>query len=137
MKTTLKRMKGDNLLPEQKTLGSFTQEKRDEIIIFVDSREQASSVTKELFEKECKIIMKQLEETVPATNMYLDVSNGHFESKKNSDDTEKAFLDIKKQIEIGKDIGMDVKNLANAFINTELYCQNLELKALIREEYKI
>ena len=61
MKTTLKRMKGDNLLPEQKTLGSFTGEKRDEIIIFVDSREQASSVTKELFEKDCKIIMKQLD----------------------------------------------------------------------------
>jgi ERCC4-related helicase len=62
MKTTLKRMKDDNnMLPQQKTLGSFTEEKRDEIIIFVDSREQASSVTKELFEKDCKIIMKQLD----------------------------------------------------------------------------
>jgi len=61
MKTTLARMSKTNLLPEQKTLGSFTNEKSDEIIIFVDSREQASNVTKELFEKECKIIMKPLD----------------------------------------------------------------------------
>jgi ERCC4-related helicase/ERCC4-type nuclease len=33
---------------------------KKEIIIYVDSREQASSVTKNLFEKECKVIMKQL-----------------------------------------------------------------------------
>ena len=61
MKTTLARMSKTNLMPEQKTLGSFTNEKSDEIIIFVDSREQASTVTKELFEKECKIIMKTLD----------------------------------------------------------------------------
>ena len=61
MKTTLARMSKTNLLPEQKTLGSFTNEKSDEIIIFVDSREQASNVTKELFKKECKIIMKPLD----------------------------------------------------------------------------
>jgi len=61
MKTTLARMKRTNLLPEQKTLGSFSEEKSNEIIIFVDSREQASNVTKELFEKECKIIMKPLD----------------------------------------------------------------------------
>ena len=60
MKSTLAKMKGTNILPEQQTLGSFTKEKSDEIIIFVDSREQASNVTKELFEKDCKIIMKQL-----------------------------------------------------------------------------
>ena len=61
MKTTLARMSKTNLMPEQKTLGSFTSEKSDEIIIFVDSREQASTVTKDLFEKECKIIMKPLD----------------------------------------------------------------------------
>ena len=59
MKNTLKKMRGTKL-ENQSTLGSFTQEKSDEIIIFVDSREQASTVTKTLFEKECKIIMKQL-----------------------------------------------------------------------------
>ncbi len=48
-----------NLLPEQSTLANFSESK-NEIIIFVDSREQASSVTKNLFEKECKVIMKQL-----------------------------------------------------------------------------
>ncbi len=58
MHTTLKNMKG-NKLEEQSTLQAFS-EKTDEIIIFVDNREQASSVTKELFGKECKIIMKQL-----------------------------------------------------------------------------
>ncbi len=48
-----------NLLGEQSTLVNFSENK-NEIIIFVDSREQASSVTKNLFEKKCKVIMKQL-----------------------------------------------------------------------------
>ncbi len=59
MKNTLVNMKRANVLPEQSTLATFS-EKSDEIIIFVDNREQASSVTKALFERECKIIMKQL-----------------------------------------------------------------------------
>jgi ERCC4-related helicase/intein/homing endonuclease len=62
MKTTLGKMKGKeaNILPEQQTLAEFSEEKSDTIIIFVDNREQASSVTKDLFGKDCKIIMKQL-----------------------------------------------------------------------------
>ncbi|MDD4251060.1 MAG: DEAD/DEAH box helicase [Candidatus ainarchaeum sp.] len=59
MKTVLTKMKNNNILPEQSTLANFSQ-KSEEIIIFVDSREQASSVAKELFEKKCKIIMKPL-----------------------------------------------------------------------------
>jgi ERCC4-related helicase len=58
MQANLKKMKG-TMLPEQATLTSFS-EAQEEIIIFVDAREQASSVTKELFEKECRIIQKQL-----------------------------------------------------------------------------
>ncbi len=59
MKTVLNNMKKSNILPEQSTLKSFS-EKNEEIIIFVDSREQNSNVLKELFEKDCKIITKQL-----------------------------------------------------------------------------
>ncbi|MDD3083641.1 MAG: DEAD/DEAH box helicase [Candidatus ainarchaeum sp.] len=59
MKNTLINMKKTNILPEQSTLKNFS-EKTNEIIIFVDTREQASNVVKKLFEKECKIIMKPL-----------------------------------------------------------------------------
>lgn len=50
----------NNILPEQSTLNNFLENKNEEIIIFVDHREQNSTVTKDLFNKECKIIMKQL-----------------------------------------------------------------------------
>jgi Fanconi anemia group M protein len=61
MKETLSEMKKNDYAPEQTVLQNFS-EKGDEIIIFTDSREQASSVTKNLFEKEkVKVIMKQLE----------------------------------------------------------------------------
>jgi len=48
--------------PEQTILSTFSTEKSDKIIIFVDSREQASSVNKELFSHEdVKVIMKPLD----------------------------------------------------------------------------
>jgi len=60
MKTTLNRIKG-TALPEQSTLLSFSENEAEEkIIVFVDSREQASNVTKKLFDREVKVIMKQL-----------------------------------------------------------------------------
>ncbi len=65
MKETLHSMKKneDLILQEQTLLKTFDDEKKsNQIIIFVDSREQASNVNKELFEKEgVKIIMKPLE----------------------------------------------------------------------------
>lgn len=48
-----------NILPEQSTLSNFI-EKSNEVIIFADTREQASNATKKLFDRECKVIMKQL-----------------------------------------------------------------------------
>ena len=60
MKTTLNRIKGTPL-PEQSTLLNFSENEAEEkIIVFVDSREQASNVTKKLFDREVKVIMKQL-----------------------------------------------------------------------------
>lgn len=50
----------NNILPEQSTLQNFINNEKKEIIIFIDHREQASSVSKELFNKNCKTIMKQL-----------------------------------------------------------------------------
>ena len=76
MKATLHTMKDAQLLPEnnkpkkvqlgieQTLLSSFAgeKEKSDKIIIFVDSREQASTVNKELFTHEdVKLIMKPLD----------------------------------------------------------------------------
>ncbi len=60
MKTTLNRIKGTPL-PEQSTLLNFSENEAEErIIVFVDSREQASNVTKKLFDRDAKVIMKQL-----------------------------------------------------------------------------
>lgn len=70
MKETLHTMKRnetmphDTFVPEQTLLSSFSEEKEksDKIIIFVDSREQASTVTKELFAREeVKVIQKPLD----------------------------------------------------------------------------
>lgn len=64
MKETLHLMKknGPVQLQEQTLLTSFSENKGEQIIIIVDSREQASTVTKELFEKgKVKIIMKPIE----------------------------------------------------------------------------
>ncbi|MFA6268474.1 MAG: DEAD/DEAH box helicase [archaeon] len=48
--------------PQQTLLGEFSAEKSDKIIIFVDSREQASTVNKELFaHDDVKVIMKTLD----------------------------------------------------------------------------
>jgi ERCC4-related helicase len=52
-------LRKERVIPEQSTLTNYF-EKKDGIIIFVDNREQVSNVTKKLFEKECKVIMKQL-----------------------------------------------------------------------------
>jgi len=61
MKETLREMKKTEFAPQQTLIQNFA-EQGDEIIIFADSREQASSVTKNLFEKEkTKVILKQLE----------------------------------------------------------------------------
>ncbi len=49
------------IIPEQSTLNEFSEkEKSEEIIIFADSREQASTVIKKLFEKKAKMITKPL-----------------------------------------------------------------------------
>jgi len=64
MKETLNTMKKNDTfaLPEQTLLTTFSEEKGEQIIIFIDSREQASSVNKELFEKpNIKVIMKPLD----------------------------------------------------------------------------
>jgi Fanconi anemia group M protein len=69
MKETLKEMKriqnkpSTGTTPQQTLLQTFVQEQREnKIIIFVDSREQASAVNKELFAyKDVKIIMKPLD----------------------------------------------------------------------------
>ncbi len=64
MKETLKEMKKADTfaLPEQTLLTTFAEDKSEQIIIFVDSREQAASVNKELFQKPgVKIIMKPLD----------------------------------------------------------------------------
>jgi Fanconi anemia group M protein len=61
MKTTLKSMKENNVLPEQTTLDSFSSEEKDKVIIFVDNREQASGVIKELFEHGAIVRTKQLD----------------------------------------------------------------------------
>ncbi len=75
MNSILREMKGSNhmlpdsakrsskatVLPEQMTLSSFNESK-DEIIIFVDSREHASTVAKDLFEyPNVKVRMKPLD----------------------------------------------------------------------------
>jgi Fanconi anemia group M protein len=73
MKETLRTMKKSEIMPDQESilpgaapeqtmLSEFTEEKNGKIIIFVDSREQASSVNKELFAHEdVKVIMKALD----------------------------------------------------------------------------
>lgn len=61
MKTTLRGMRENNVLPEQTTLNSFSEEKSDKVIVFVDTREQASGVIKELFELGAIIKTKQLD----------------------------------------------------------------------------
>ena len=48
-------------MDSQTTLGSFAETKDEKIRIFVDQREQASNVSKELVEMGCVITMKQLE----------------------------------------------------------------------------
>jgi ERCC4-related helicase len=54
-----KKINKNHILPNQSTLANFTED-NNEIIIFVDSREQASNATKKLFDMDCKTIMKQL-----------------------------------------------------------------------------
>lgn len=73
MKETLRVMKNSQIMPdkqslmpdasqEQTMLSEFSEEKGDKIIIFVDSREQASIVSKELFaHDDVKVIMKALD----------------------------------------------------------------------------
>ena len=64
MKETLKSMKKNDTLAlqEQTLLTTFSEKGGEQILIFCDSRESASTVTKELFGKEkVKIIMKPLE----------------------------------------------------------------------------
>ncbi len=64
MKETLNTMKKSDTfaLPEQTLLTTYAEDKGEQIIIFVDSREQASTVNKELFEKpQVKVIMKALD----------------------------------------------------------------------------
>jgi ERCC4-related helicase len=70
MKETLHSMKKNNnfiaepkVMPAQTLLGSFNEEKEDDkIIIFADSREQASNIQKELFSHEdVKLITKALD----------------------------------------------------------------------------
>ncbi len=61
MKTTLRSMKRNATLPEQSTLDAFTKKAEDKIVIFVDTREQASSVIKELFSMDCIVRSKQLD----------------------------------------------------------------------------
>jgi ERCC4-related helicase len=61
MKTTLKNMKTNNVLPQQTTLDNFDSNEKDKVIIFVDTREQASGVMKELFEQGAIIRTKQLD----------------------------------------------------------------------------
>jgi Fanconi anemia group M protein len=63
MKATLNEMKRSDSLPQQTLLQTFADnDKENKIIIFVDSREHASSVTKELFSHDdVKVITKALD----------------------------------------------------------------------------
>ncbi|MEK6959319.1 MAG: DEAD/DEAH box helicase [archaeon] len=61
MKATLHKMKNQDNFTAQTVLGSFDEKKKDQILVFVDTREQASNVTKKLFDLNVKTIMKQLD----------------------------------------------------------------------------
>jgi len=63
MKATLNEMKRNDSLPQQTLLQTFADnDKESKIIIFADSREHASSVTKELFSHDdVKVITKALD----------------------------------------------------------------------------
>lgn len=78
-------------------------------------------------------ILKLLEESIPATTMYLDVSKGNYENEA-STETLIQYNEIKDQIEIAKSRNMDISSLLNAYICTEPYCKNEDLKSMIRED---
>lgn len=64
MKKTLKGMKKQmqgKKLPQQSTLVHYAKDSEDKIIVYVDSREQASSVVKELHARDAEIKVKQLD----------------------------------------------------------------------------
>ena len=61
MHRTLSDMKSENTLPKQQTLIKFINEVKDQILIYADHREQASSVTKTLIDMGAMVKVKQLE----------------------------------------------------------------------------
>jgi hypothetical protein len=94
-------------------------------------------ILKETLKKEEYIqienVLKLLEESIPATTMYLDISKGNYGIEVDKE-TRKQLEEIKSQIVIAKSVNMDIKCLLNAYICTEPYCKNEELKSMIREE---
>ncbi len=60
MHTTLHRLKAESVLPKQSTLTSYVENK-DQILVYVDTREHSSTVAKELEELGALIKIKQLD----------------------------------------------------------------------------
>ena len=78
-------------------------------------------------------LIKLLEESIPSSTIYLDVSNNNYESDF-SYETEKMFNDIKENINIAKECGIDLKSFLKTLENTEPYCKDEKVKEYIREE---
>ncbi len=61
MQSTLLRLKKDSVLEKQSTLLGFVEAPKEQVLIYVDNREQASSVVKELEELGALLKMRQLD----------------------------------------------------------------------------
>lgn len=77
--------------------------------------------------------LKLIEETVPASNMYLDVAKGVFENEI-SIKTKEAFEDIRQKSDKAVLLNMNPKDFLKTYIYTEPYCNDVDLIELIKEE---
>lgn len=80
-------------------------------------------------------LIRLIEESLPYSTLYLDVAKDKVFTYE-SEETQKMFDDINKQLKVARDNNMDVIALINAFINCEPYCLDKELVNLLEREKK-
>lgn len=81
-------------------------------------------------------LLIQLEESFPISTLYIDASKGKVNENREVIHTDELFGQVMEQIEFAMKNNMDYKEIGNAFIKTEPYCMDNELKKRIREELK-
>lgn len=81
-------------------------------------------------------VVKEIEESIPVSTLYVDVAKGNVEAKKNKE-IEELWKDLALQIEYVRKNKLQLKNYCMAFMRVEPYSRFEEIKKRLTEEMKL